>query len=214
MNTLFDHIGSLADGLVKTLELTALAFPLAVVLGTLLGVCRVGPLRPLRAAGTLYVHLVRNSPLLLVLIMVVFALPYAGVTVPLFWASVLGLGLYFASYVCETFRSGVHSIPVGQVEAAQAIGLGFGGILRSVVLPQAFRSMVQPLGNVCINVALASALAAAVGVQELTGEARQFNLNYAQPIASFVAAGVGYLLVTLTVGAVTGVIERKVRILR
>ncbi|GHJ39257.1 amino acid ABC transporter permease [Streptomyces sp. TS71-3] len=214
MKLLLTHLAPLAGGLLKTLELTALAFPLAVVLGTLLGVCRVGPLPPLRAAGALYVHLVRNSPLFLVLFMMVFALPYAGVRVPLFWSSVIGLALYFGSYVCETFRSGVHSIPVGEIEAAQAIGLGFRGVLRTVVLPQAFRAMVQPLGNVCINVALASALATAFGVLDLTGQARAFNAQYAQPIASFVAAGIGYLLVTLTVGAATGLIERKVRILR
>jgi glutamate transport system permease protein len=214
VNVLFAHLGPLADGMARTLELTALAFPLAVVLGTVLGVCRVCPLPPLRAAGALYVHLVRNSPLFLILFVMVFALPYAGVTVPLFWSSVLGLALYFASYVCETFRSGVHSIPAGQVEAAQAIGLGFGGVLRLVVLPQAFRAMVQPLGTVCINTALASALAAAFGVQELTGQARAFNAVYAQPVASFAAAGIGYLLITLTVGTLTGLIERKVRILR
>ncbi len=214
MSVLFDHLGDLFTGLLVTLELAVLAFPLAVVIGTVLGVCRVGPLGPLRAVAGFYVHCLRNSPLLLVLVMVVFGLPYVGATVPLFGSVVLGLGLYFGAYVCETVRSGVASVPRGQIEAARALGLTFSGVLRQVLLPQAFRSMVQPLGSIFINVCLASALGAAVGVQELTGAARQFNLDHAQPIPSFIAAAVGYLLITLTSGQLTGVIERRVRIRR
>jgi len=214
MSVLFDHIGELFTGLLVTLELAVLAFPLAVVVGTVLGVCRVGPVAPLRAAAGCYVQCLRNSPLLLVLVMVVFGLPYVGATVPLFGSVVLGLGLYFGAYVCETVRSGIAAVPTGQVEAARAIGLTFAGVLRQVVLPQAFRSMAQPLGSIFINVSLASALGAAVGVQELTGSARQFNLDHAQPIPSFIAAAIGYLLITLTAGQLTGVIERKVRIRR
>jgi len=214
MSVLFDHLGDLFTGLLVTLELAVLAFPLAVIVGTVLGVCRVGPLGPLRAVAGFYVHCLRNSPLLLVLVMVVFGLPYVGATVPLFGSVVLGLGLYFGAYVCETVRSGVASVPAGQIEAARALGLTFSGVLRQVMLPQAFRSMVQPLGSIFINVCLASALGAAVGVQELTGAARQFNLDHAQPIPSFIAAAVGYLLITLTSGQLTGVIERRVRIRR
>jgi glutamate transport system permease protein len=214
MSVLFDHIGELFTGLLVTLELAVLAFPLAVVVGTVLGVCRVGPVAPLRAVAGFYVQCLRNSPLLLVLVMVVFGLPYVGATVPLFGSVVLGLGLYFGAYVCETVRSGIAAVPTGQIEAARAIGLTFAGVLRQVVLPQAFRSMAQPLGSIFINVSLASALGAAVGVQELTGSARQFNLDHAQPIPSFIAAAIGYLLITLTAGQLTGVIERKVRIRR
>ncbi|MFJ7212947.1 amino acid ABC transporter permease [Amycolatopsis sp. NPDC098790] len=214
MSVLFDHLGELLTGLLVTLELAVLAFPLAVVVGTLLGVFRVGPVGPLRAVAGFYVQCLRNSPLLLVLVMVVFGLPYVGATVPLFGSVVLGLGLYFGAYVCETVRSGISAVPTGQIEAARALGLTFAGVLRQVVLPQAFRSMAQPLGSIFINVCLASALGAAVGVQELTGSARQFNLDHAQPIPSFVAAAIGYLLITLTAGQLTGVIERKVRIRR
>jgi glutamate transport system permease protein len=214
MSVLFDHLGELLTGLLVTLELAVLAFPLAVVVGTVLGVCRASPVGPLRSVAGFYVHCLRNSPLLLILIMVVFGLPYVGATVPLFGSVVLGLGLYFGAYVCETVRSGVAAVPAGQIEAARALGLTFSGVLRQVVLPQAFRSMAQPLGSIFINVSLASALGAAVGVQELTGSARQFNLDHAQPIPSFVAATIGYLLITLTAGQLTGIIERKARIRR
>lgn len=214
MSVLFEHLGELLTGLLVTLELAVLAFPLAVVLGTVLGICRIGPIAPLRTVAGFYVHCLRNSPLLLILVMVVFGLPYLGATVPLFPSVVLGLGMYFAAYVCETLRSGVAAVPAGQIEAARALGLPFSGVLRHVVLPQAFRSMVQPLGSIFINVSLGSALGAAVGVQELTGSARQFNLDHAQPVPSFIAAAIGYLLITLTAGQLTGVIERKARVPR
>lgn len=214
MSVLFTHLGSLLNGLLVTLELAVLAFPVAVVLGTLLGICRVGPVRLLRRVAATYVQFVRNVPLLLVVVMVTFGFPTAGLVLPLFGSVVLALGLYFASYVCEIVRSGIQAIPAGQIEAARAIGLTFRGVLRTVVLPQAFRSMVQPLGNIFINVTLASALGAAVGVQEMTGSTRQFNLTYSEPVASFVAAVVGYLVITLTAGMIIGVIERKVRIIR
>ncbi len=214
MSVVLAAIGALGGGLLVTLELTTIAFPLAVLLGTVLGICRIVPVPPLRMTATAYVHLVRNSPMLLILVMVVFALPFAGLTVPLFPSVVLGLMVYYASYVCETVRSGIASVPAGQIEAARAIGLRFGGILREVVLPQTFRSMVQPLGSIFINVTLGSGLGAAVGVQELTGTARQFNLSHAQPVVAFAAAVAGYLLLTLTAGQVTGAIERKVRIQR
>ncbi|WP_328603631.1 amino acid ABC transporter permease [Amycolatopsis sp. NBC_00345] len=214
MSVLFAHLGELLTGLLTTLELAVLSFPLALVAGTVLGVCRVSPIGPLQSAAGFYVHCLRNSPLLLILVMVVFGLPYLGATIPLFGSVVLGLGLYFGAYVCETVRSGIAGVPIGQIEAARALGLTFSGVLRQVVLPQAFRSMVQPLGTIFINVSLASALGAAVGVQELTGSARQFNLDYAQPVPSFIAAVVGYLLITLTAGQLTGVVERKVRVRR
>jgi glutamate transport system permease protein len=214
MATLFAHLGPILGGLLTTLALSVSAYPLALLIGTVLGVFRVSPVKPLRTAGTAYVQAVRNVPLLLILVLVVFALPYAGLLIPLFPSAVAGLGLYFASYVAETVRTGIASIPVGEIEAGRAIGLTFGGLLRHLVLPQAFRSMVQPLGTIFINVVLASALAAAVGVPELTGQARQFNQVYAQPVASFLAAGIGYLAITLTAGFLIGVVERRTRIRR
>jgi glutamate transport system permease protein len=214
VSLLFAHLPDLLRGLLATLEIGVLAFPLALVVGTVLGVCRICPIRPLRLAAGFFVHCLRNSPVLLVLVMVVFALPYTGITIPLFGSVVAGLGLYHAAHVCETVRSGIGGVGVGQVEAAWSVGLGFTGVLREVVLPQAFRSMVQPLGSILINVVLASAVCAAVGVPELTGASRQFNLTYAQPFSSFIAAAVGYLLLTITAGQLTGVVERKARVRR
>lgn len=205
------HGAELLEGFLDTILLTVCAFPIAFVLGSIIAICRVSPVRPLRLAGQAYVDLVRNTPLLLIVVMLIFGLPDAGVLLPLFWCFVLGLGIYFGAYVCETVCSGIRTIDRGQIEAARAIGLPFRHVLADVVLPQAFRAMVQPLGTILINTALGSALGAAVGVSELTLATRSFNLDTAQPVLAFVTAAIGYLAINLLVSLGVRTLERKAR---
>jgi glutamate transport system permease protein len=209
MHVVLSHFGDLLGGFVVTLELTAIGFVGAVLLGTVLAVCRVGPITPLRVAGAAYVEFFRNIPLLALLILVVFGLPDVGVAYSLFTSAAICLALSAAAFVCEAMRSGINAVSVGQAEAARAIGLTFTQSLRFVILPQAFRTMVQPLVNVFIGVALSSSLAAAVGVAELTNRTQQLNLQYAEAVASFLVAGALYLLLALSGGGVGGWLERK-----
>lgn len=204
----------LLSGFGETVLVTITAFPIAFVLGTVLAVFRISPVRPLRIAGRLYVDVVRNSPLLLIVVLLIFGLPDAGLLLPLFWCFVLGLGGYFAAYVCETVCSGIRIVDRGQIEAARAIGLPFRRVLTDVLLPQALRAMVQPLGTILINTALGSALGAAVGISELTLETRSFNLDTAQPVLAFLTAACGYLAINLLVSLGVRLVERKARVLR
>jgi glutamate transport system permease protein len=165
VSALIEHGDDLWSGFVTTVLLTLCAYPLALVIGALLAVCRISPVGPLRVAARLYVDVIRNAPLLLILVMIVFALPDAGLLISLFWSLVLGLGIYSGAYVCETIRSGIRAVDRGQVEAARAIGLPFRRVVTDLLLPQALRAMVQPLGTILINTALGSALGAAVGVR-------------------------------------------------
>jgi glutamate transport system permease protein len=148
MNIVLNHSGDLLDGFVVTLELTALAFIGALILGTLLAVCRVGPITPLRLVGSIYVEFFRNIPLLSLLILFVFGLPDIGITYSLFTSTAVCLALAAAAFVCEAMRAGINTVSVGQAEAARALGLPFTKCLRFVILPQAFRAMIQPLINV------------------------------------------------------------------
>src|SRR5206468_7112391 len=136
------------------------------------------PILPLRVVGAVYVEFFRNIPLLTLLVLIVFGLPDIGITYSLFTSAVLGLSLSGAAFVCEAIRGGINAVSVGQAEAARAIGLSFGKSLRHVILPQAFRTMVQPLTNIFIGVLLSSALAAAVGVDELTNRSSQLVTRY------------------------------------
>ncbi len=214
MHLIVDHFGFLMQGILVTLGLTVIGFVGALLLGTVLAVCRVGPITPLRVIGSAYVEFFRNIPLLSLLVLVVFGLPDAGLTIPLFASAAVCLALSASAFACEAMRGGIHSVAVAQAEAARAIGLSFGEVLRFVVLPQAFRAMVQPLVNVFLGVLLSSALAAAVGVAELTNRTQQLNLQYAEAVVCFLFAGAVYLLIALASGTVGSRLERWMAIKR
>lgn len=214
MRTVLSHLPDLLSGFLVTLELTVLGFLGALVLGTILAVCRVGPITPLRVIGSIYVEIFRNIPLLALLILFVFGLPDVGLTYSFFTSSAICLALSGAAFVCEAMRSGINSIAVGQAEAARAIGLSFSKSLTFVILPQAFRAMVQPLVNVFIGVVLSSSLASAVGVADLTNHTELLNLQYAEATASFLVAAVFYIVLSLAGGGLGGYLERKLAVHR
>lgn len=214
MNVVVEHLPAFAEGLLATVELTALSFVGAALLALVIVSCRVAPVRPLRAFGTAYVELFQNIPLLVWIILFVFGLPEIGVQFGLFTTAVLATAMYSAAYYAEAVRTGINTVAAGQAEAARALGLGFRQSLTHVVLPQALRSVIQPLGNLMIMLLMNTALAAAAGVVELTATANRVNLQVAEPILIFVSAGVVYGLLALCISAVTGLLERKLVIHR
>jgi len=214
IDVLADNLGVLVAGVGTTLAITALAFVSALVLGTVVAVFRVSPIPPLRAVGTVYVELFRNIPLLSLLILVAYGLPYAGVSLSLFTTAVVSLAMVSAAFACETVRAGINGVPVGQVEAARALGFTFTQSLRRVILPQALRSMVQPLVNIFIGVALGSSLAAAVSVGELTYAAQQVGNRTAESMLLFVISAVVYIVIALLGGGVGSVLERRLVVQR
>ena len=209
MRVVTDNLGFLLGGLLVTLELTALGFVGALVLGTVLAVFRVSPIPPLRVAGAVYVEVLRNMPLLSLLVLVVFGLPDIGITLSLFGSAALCLATFGAAFVCEAVRGGINTVPVGQAEAARSLGFTFTQSLRYVILPPALRRMVQPLVNIFIGVLLSSSLAAAVGVSELTNRTQVLNLQSAEAVVLFLVAGALYLAIALLGGATGGVLERR-----
>ncbi|GCD94960.1 amino acid ABC transporter permease [Embleya hyalina] len=214
MDVVLRHLSAFTDGIVTTLELTALSFLGALLIGVVVAAMRVSPVTALRGVGTVYVETFQNTPLLVLLVLFVFGLPEVGVIFPLFTTAVIVIALYEAAYIAEAVRSGINTVSIGQAEAARALGLTFGQSLRLVILPQALRGVVQPIGNIFIALTMNTSLAAAVGVVELTSAANRVNLMEAQPIPVFVGAGIGYMLICATAGIVTGMIERKVAIVR
>jgi glutamate transport system permease protein len=210
MQIIADNAGFIAQGLLVTIGLTVLGFLGALLLGTVIAICRVSPIAPLRGLGTVYVEFFRNIPLLSLLILVIFGLPDVGLLIPLFWAGVVSLVLSSGAFVCETVRSGINTVSVGQSEAARALGMGFWQQLRLVILPQAFATMVQPLVNIFIGTLIGSSLCSAVGVSDLTNVTQQLNIRYAEAVILFLISGVTYLVLSLGSGAIGGVIERRV----
>ena len=133
-----------------TLRLFVVSGALSLLFGTILAAMRVGPIAILNRAGALYVTIFRNTPLLVLLLLVVFGLPKLDVQIGSFNMNVLALTVYTSTFVCEALRSGVNSIPLGQAEAARSIGLGFGQTMTQVILPQSFRAVVPPIASVLI----------------------------------------------------------------
>ena len=214
MNILSENIGLLLQALGTTIMMAVVAGIGALILGVLVTVARVSPIPILRSAAFCYVQFFINVPLLALLILAVFALPDAGLILPLTPTAIIVLTLYEAAYVAEAVRSGVNTVGVGQVEAGRALGLSLTQSFRLIVIPQALRAVVQPLGNVMIALAMNTALAAAVGVVELTSRVNKINLVFAQPIEIFTGAGLVYMGIALVIGLGAGWIERKVAIVR
>lgn len=214
MNISYDDVQHLLEGLGVTLMMIALAGSGALLLGVMVAVARVSPVPLLRAAGFAYVQFFVNVPLLALLILAVFALPEAGVILPVTATAISVLALYQGAYVAEALRSGVNTVDRGQVEAARALGLNLRQTLRRVVVPQALRAVVQPIGNQLIALTMNSALAAIVGVVELTSRINSVNLTYARPILFYTGGGLAYMGIALMIGLATGRIERKVAIVR
>lgn len=214
MQVLLDNLDPLARALGTTVVITLVAGVAALVLGTLVTIARVSPVPVLRGAAFGYVQFFVNVPLLALLLLAVFALPDAGIIMPLTTTAIVVLAVYEAAYVAEAVRSGINTIPPGQLEAARALGLRLPQILRLVVVPQAMRAVVQPLGNVMIALVMNSALAATVGVVELTSAVNKVNLVEAQPIPIFAGAGLVYMAIALAIGLTAGRIEKKVAIAR
>ncbi|MBP2703770.1 amino acid ABC transporter permease [Microbispora sp. RL4-1S] len=214
MSPILDHLPEFWQGLLVTLELTAASFAGAVVVGLAITAMRVGPVPVLRAIGTGYVETFQNLPLLVLLVLAVFGLPEIGIKAGLLATSMVVIALYEGAYIAEALRSGVNAIAKGQGEAARALGLTFGQSLRHVVLPQALRTVVQPIGNIFIALTMNTSLVAAVGVVDLTAAANRVNLVEAQPIPIFVGAGLAYAAVAAVAGLVTGRLERRLAVAR
>ncbi len=180
MQDFLDLIGhyNVAAAFWMTIKLTVLSAVGAVVIGTIVAIMRVSPVKIFEWMGATYVTLVRNTPLTLITFFCVFGLyqlagwhlhpTSARQNVHAFDFGVVALSLYHASFVAEALRSGINTVPQGQAEAARAIGLGFGQSLREVILPQAMRGAIAPLGNALIALIKNTTVVATVGVAEMS----------------------------------------------
>lgn len=215
MDAIFGNLDLYVRGFLETLRLSLLAAVGSLILGTLLAAFRVSPIPPLRALGATYVEIVRNTPLTVVFFLLVFGLPQVDLPLGFLTAAAAALTIYTAAFVCEVVRSGINSVSTGQAEAARAIGFTFPQTLRHVVLPQAFRTVVPPLGNIYIAMVKNSAIAGAFGVSELLGVGKRLTVtNPDAVIPVLLGVAVAYLVLTLSLGLFFAQLERRVAIAR
>ncbi|MEV0114886.1 amino acid ABC transporter permease [Streptomyces sp. NPDC050844] len=209
MDTLTDNFSTFAEGFLGTVQLTVYSSILALVLGFLMASFRVAPVGSFRAFGTAWVTVLRNTPLTLLFFAVLLGLPRFGLVLPFEVFAVLALGCYTSAFICEALRSGINTVPRGQGEAARSLGMTFGQTLSVVVLPQAFRSVIPPVGSTLIALAKNSAIAGAFSVTELLGTYKTLSELGYSIIWTFIWIAVGYLIITLAISAVFNILEKR-----
>jgi glutamate transport system permease protein len=230
VSVLVDHLDVFASGLWLTFQLCLLSAIGALVLGTIAAVMRIAPVPPLRWVGTAYVTVFRNCPLTIVFFFAAFGLPALGsnadflkvpglteifsrlgVDIPYFRFAIIALSVYTGAFVCEAVRSGINAVPAGQAEAARAIGLTFTQNLRFVVLPQAWKAAIVPLGSVIIAMIKNSALAGFFGlVGDLSNSGVNLTSALGEPIIPvFIGVSIGFLIMTVPLGLLLDHVERR-----
>lgn len=207
-----------------TIQLTVFSAIGALVIGTVLAAMRLAPVPMLNWIGTTYVNTVRNTPLTLIILFCSFGLAQTlGVTLAgrqsptfiedsSFRLAMLGLTVYTAAFVCETVRSGVNTVPLGQAEAARSLGLTFGQNLSIVLLPQAFRAVIIPMGSVLIALTKNTTIASAIGVAEAALLMKEMIENTAAVLVVGGIFALGFVILTLPLGLFFGWLGKRLAV--
>lgn len=202
----FDHLlGGLAIGL----ALAVAAVAVGTVLGLLSAFASVSKSRLLRWISGTYVLLIRNIPLLVLVLLVYFALPATGIRLDKYESFIGSLALYAGAYLTEVFRAGLLSVPKGIVEAGRAIGLTRMQTNISVVMPVMLRNSLPSLGNTFIGMFKDSSIAAAIAIPELTFEARKINVDTFRVVETWTVASGLYIAACFTIAALLRMLERR-----
>jgi His/Glu/Gln/Arg/opine family amino acid ABC transporter permease subunit len=216
ISVLIDNREELLAGFWVTVRLVVFSFVIAMVVGTLVAALRIAPIKWVQRAGGVYVEVFRNTPLLAILFISFAGLRRAGVDIGPWTAGIASLGLYTAAYIAEALRSGVFSVSKGQIEAARSLGYTYVQTQRRIVLPQAFRTVISPLGSLIIAMIKNSAIigVSLLALGDLLKSARQIQSRTFETNETFFWAAVGYLLLTVLVTLAIRVLERRYAIHR
>ena len=216
ISVLIDNREELLAGFWVTVRLVVFSFVIAMVVGTLVAAFRIAPIPWVQRLGLVYVETFRNIPLLVLLFISFAGLRRAGVAIDPWLAGTASLGLYTAAYVAEVLRSGVFSVGKGQIEAALSLGYTYRQTLRRVVFPQAFRTVISPLGSLIIAMIKNSAIigVSLLALPDLLKSARVIQSRTFETNEVFFWAAVGYLLLTVLATLAIRVLERNYAIRR
>lgn len=214
MNFDFDIIAKslplLMAGAVVTVQITAISVGLGLLIGMFAGVGRLSTIRPIRYLAAVYVDFIRGTPLLVQIFLIYFAIPLVvGHRIDPFLAAITACSINSGAYIAEIFRAGIQSIDKGQMEAGRSLGMSWAQTMRYVIMPQAFKRIIPPLGNEFIAMLKDSSLVSVIGFEELT---RRGQLVIARTYASFeiwMSVAFIYLIMTLTISRMVHYLERR-----
>ncbi len=205
-----DAMPALLRGLLNTFLLSIASIGIGIPAGLLIALIRLYALKPFRLLAVVYIDIFRAAPVLVVMILIYFALPFVGISLSSWSSAIMALSIVMAAYSAEVFRSGIESIPKGQFEAAAALGLPFPVVLRKIVLPQALRVVIAPTTSNCVSMFKDTSLASTVALPELLKEANNAQAFYANP-SPLIAAALIYIAILWPMVRLVGLLERKFR---
>ncbi len=210
VSLIWNSLPLLLAGAGVTIEITAIAVGLGFVLGLITSVCRLSSVKILRGIAICYVNIIRGTPMLVQIFLIYFALPMIiGERINPFVAAVAACSINSGAYVSEIFRAGIQSVDKGQMEAGRSLGLSWMQTMRYIILPQAFKHVIPPLGNEFISMTKETSLVSVIGFEELT---RRGQLIIAKTYGSFeiwLTVAAIYLVMTLSIARLVSYLERR-----
>ena len=201
----------LIPGLTRTIPLTAIAFSLAIVIGTITALVQFANIKVLKQIARFYIWIVRGTPLLVQLFLVFYGLPSIGIVLDPFPAAIIVFSLNEGAYSAETIRGALESIPKGQIEAGYCVGMNFIQIMWHIVLPQAFKNAFPSLANSLISMVKDTSLASNITVIEMLMKTKQLVGVYYQPLLLYGEVGLIYLLFSTVLSKIAQIIEKKLK---
>jgi His/Glu/Gln/Arg/opine family amino acid ABC transporter permease subunit len=224
MEILTEYGPQLVTAFIRTIQLAGLSAIGALILGTLLAAMRVSPVWAMRTVATAYVNIIRNTPLTLVVLFASFGLAQqlgitlvdpdspTSITDSSFRLAVLAFVLYTSTFVCEALRAGVSTVAIGQSEAGRSLGMGFTQVLGFIVLPQAFRAVIAPLGSIMGALIKNTTVASVIGVAEASLLMKEVIENTSALIIVGLIFALGFMCLTIPTGAIFGYFSKKLAV--
>lgn len=192
-----------------TVKLTALSISLGIAIGTAVALMRISTSKPLSLIATLYVTILRGTPLMIQILIIYFALPQLGLRLDKFASAVIALGINASAYVAEIIRAAIESIEPGQMEAARSLGMSYGLAMRRIIIPQTYKRLLPPLGNEFIAMLKDTSLIAFIGGEELTRAGQHIISDSFRPWPVYLTVAAIYLCMTALFSLFVQLGERK-----
>lgn len=193
-----------------TIQITAISVGLGLIIGMFVGIARICNVKVLRALATVYIDFLRGTPLLVQIFLIYFALPMVvGQRVDPFIAAITACGINSGAYIAEIFRAGIQAIDEGQMEAGRSLGMSWVQTMRYIIVPQAFKNVIPPLGNEFIALLKDSSLVSVIGFEELTRRGQLIIARTYGSLEIWITVALIYLVMTLTISRLVSYMEKR-----
>jgi len=206
---LLDHKEEFWAGFVTTFQVSVLALLLSLVMGTIVAVLKISPIKLIKGLATAYIEFIQNTPLLIQIFFFYFGLPALGIQLNPFISGTLGLAVYTSAYIAEAIRAGIQSISSGQVEAGRASGLTYIQTMRYIILPQAIKVVIPPLGNQFLNLVMGSAILGSISGKDLMYYGDIISSDTFVVFDVYIFVALFYLILTVPLSLLISYLERK-----